>query len=536
MRRRGALQAGAAEDSIDTIADGQINQLKELREVSPDEEERIRERIRQNNAGRWLEEIRPRLVGKKTVPIEYFNRIVQENEQVIGYVANIYSRVDKASDAKNKQITTLQNELAQAQAASAGAEAEQANAKELKAKDEELSARTEELEARTEELKAKTEECKELDTKTLKLEQSIVDLRTRASEKYEEEQKLRRDLDEVRKRENNVKDLNREDQRRIQDLEQQLSAATKRARPGSASAEKHEMASKRDYDRLRAAFKTLSEDNAELKIKNKQLTAQLDDLKNINDTPQRDNMDRFVRDARAVTEAAGVNRQLNDRIARLQKQQWVWMSQIQNVEPRWWDQVEELKKSKGDLDHMIMALYERLGYDATNMDGETIATRLCYVLDSHTTIAENGAGDAASRTPIMPAILKTMGNLASTTRSLQKAAKRVGELEKELKQIRASPDGERKRMAAETLVNENEEVWRRVDERTQAYRHHRRALMSNIFTAYQRLMAAAESFPDPLSRNSVEEICEDYLSAESLPDDVTAFKKGQRDARDAAKK
>ena len=164
---------GGHEDPIESIIERKIADLKKLREVSPEEEDRLREKIRKQESGRWLEAIKLELVGKNSVPIEYFNRLVAENENSIGYVARHTARSDQMLEEKDAKIKDLQQKVRSVDDTKDKLEKCQAHGAESDAKIKDLEQKVKSADDTKDELEKCRAHGAESDAKIKDLEQEI---------------------------------------------------------------------------------------------------------------------------------------------------------------------------------------------------------------------------------------------------------------------------------------------------------------------------------------------------------------------------
>ena len=164
---------GGHEDPIESIIERKIADLKKLREVSPEEEDRLREKIRKQESGRWLEAIKLELVGKNSVPIEYFNRLVAENENSIGYVARHTARSDQMLEEKDAKIKDLQQKVRSVNDTKDKLEKCQAHGAESDAKIKDLEQKVKSADDTKDELEKCRAHGAESDAKIKDLEQEI---------------------------------------------------------------------------------------------------------------------------------------------------------------------------------------------------------------------------------------------------------------------------------------------------------------------------------------------------------------------------
>ncbi|KAI0875643.1 hypothetical protein GGS24DRAFT_281745 [Hypoxylon argillaceum] len=103
--------ARGVEESVEDEVKRKIAELEEARgrPVTGEEKERIAKRIRSLREGGWLEGLKRQLIGQKTVPMEYFNRLVAEHENTIAIVAQINATADRKVTEKDAVIENLKN-------------------------------------------------------------------------------------------------------------------------------------------------------------------------------------------------------------------------------------------------------------------------------------------------------------------------------------------------------------------------------------------------------------------------------------------
>ena len=608
----GPLGEDATEDSVNAIADAQIAELKRLREVNPEEEMKIREKIKQNNSGGWLEALRPQLVGQTTIPIEYFNRLNQENERVIGYVARMKASSEKILSDRDNRIKELQEKLTEAEDNELEEKLMECEKHKKKADDQigDLEKQIKELQkkltkAQGKDLKEKLEECeehkkkaddqikdlekqikeskeheKQADIKVKKLEAFIarctkypksdrekefqilqskvkfLEERLRESRRTSTNQRdritmLEQSVHEGSLREAVLKqDLRGADSKLdrlsreisslngdIRNLERQLAVAEhekedlKAERTGVLASEKDEIsddASETNTENLKQDIIDCEKEKKKLERENAQLMVQ---LKAFGTTAGASNnvAQNFERLSTALAVQEARNRHLIEKNKVLEAQRYKWMSQIKDNQPEWWDQVEALSKSKRNIEVKLLALYERLGFTDANMDGTSIIDRMNGIIDTTTTGEEGGAG--GKRRPVIPAIIRLAGELEAAIKTASMAQSKAADLQTQLTRARTNANADKKERLRELKVFDDEELARRVDERTQMYRIHRRQYLSNIFRAGEGLRAVANGITDAATKNALNKVYNDYLSISSLPDASKAAKEAAEEAK-----
>ncbi|KAI0395461.1 hypothetical protein F5Y17DRAFT_423741 [Xylariaceae sp. FL0594] len=108
-----SLTSSRTEPSVEDEINDQIARLEALRQQPLSEAERLRvaDTIRGIREGGWIEALKPALVGKDSVGIEYWNRLVAEHEHVIAKVA-------QRNVEANRRVGELEDELVRLRQAS----------------------------------------------------------------------------------------------------------------------------------------------------------------------------------------------------------------------------------------------------------------------------------------------------------------------------------------------------------------------------------------------------------------------------------
>ncbi|KAJ3551928.1 hypothetical protein NPX13_g11242 [Xylaria arbuscula] len=103
------------EESVEDEIQRKISELEKAKDglVTAEEKEKIARKVRFLREGAWLEGLKLELTGRDAVPIEYFNRIVAENEDSIRKVAQINSKAERELAKKDAQIKDLKTSSGQ---------------------------------------------------------------------------------------------------------------------------------------------------------------------------------------------------------------------------------------------------------------------------------------------------------------------------------------------------------------------------------------------------------------------------------------
>ncbi|KAI0446224.1 hypothetical protein F4803DRAFT_568796 [Xylaria telfairii] len=103
--------ADAIEESVEDEIARKIAEVEKAKNgpLTNGEKERIANKIRSLREGGWLESLKLQLVGKNSVPIEYFNRLAAEHENTIARVAQINARADRRVAERDAEIEALLN-------------------------------------------------------------------------------------------------------------------------------------------------------------------------------------------------------------------------------------------------------------------------------------------------------------------------------------------------------------------------------------------------------------------------------------------
>ncbi|RYO79281.1 hypothetical protein DL766_002088 [Monosporascus sp. MC13-8B] len=555
------LQEDKPEDRIEAIIKQKIDAVKNLRDVSPEEEQRMADKIRKLESGRWLSAVRPELVGQTTVPIKYFNRLVAENERCIGYVAKHTARSDRMVQEREVKIRELEEIVKnlQSQGTTPGGNQGLHDAKyttrHLNALNEENNIlRTEMLgrDGTISELKSKLQACEargvQCNAKIRELEAALASAKSDSNEevgqtdndgdiqalrarivKLEVELRVSREtnsknynwvqeLEEARQqwlaREQGLKNNVRRGDEEVKYLKKEVGELTRQLANARTESPNEAAGSPDSADeRLSKYNERLIRDNQRLSSDNERLREEIEDLgavvMGLSEIKHGagDGAAKLLELSDALAVQNKRNRELIELKSILESERYKWMQRIEGKEPEWWKQVEAISKAKRDLDLKVLELFERLQFTDKNLDGLGAIARLNQALD------RTMSGDK----PAVLAILRLAGELQVALRGAATAQRKVADLQKQLNRSKRGNGGAAGERLPERRYHDFEEFERRVDAKTQMFRLHRRAYLDNIFGADRELRVIAAASPDADTRNGINRVCENFLSPQSFP-------------------
>ncbi|KAI1653321.1 hypothetical protein F4813DRAFT_374954 [Daldinia decipiens] len=298
------------------------------RKATEEERENMMARIRQIRAGEWLEGAKAQLVGKATVPIAWFNRLVAQNEGVIHFVAQKSVEMKQRKQEANEKIAELLEEIEKLKDAQVASE----DSSKLKAQIEELEKEVSRLQ---DELNKAEEQIKKL-----KEENDI--LKTQLKESQDREKDLQdkydRQTSELNACYRNLRD--RED--KIEQLEEEVREMRRRER-------------------------AVRDENTRLEKMIAELKRRLEDSENKNKTtasPAPGPSAEFdtMKILRELKEAKENNKDLKEETRELLDR---WMAQVGDTNNllEFYNAVGEVRQSMGRLKQRVLDFYTSLGYD-----------------------------------------------------------------------------------------------------------------------------------------------------------------------------
>ncbi|KAL7623311.1 hypothetical protein AAE478_006992 [Parahypoxylon ruwenzoriense] len=430
------------EEARRTVADWE----KEVgRKATDEERERMMAKVRRIRSGGWLEGAKKDLVGKTTVPISWFNRLVAENERTIGFVSQMMDNNTKAKREKDEMIRKLQDEI---QELGDGKSANNEGYDDCQERLDEMTEKATGLQRELDECKARGERLQD------RIERQDAELRTvhnNVRARSEEIDHLRQQLGESRARERGLRDRIEEQDDTIErcgndvfELEQKLEEAESKAKDSGSSE--------------RSDIKPRKADGAKS-----------------NDTGE-DKEGRMERVAR------------------------------ENGLREFWEVLQSTKNEMGEMQNRLLNFFGDLGFNDKEFSATEALNHLTEALDKLPRDVTN----------VKLAAIRVMGELAHVRMLLGFEKDRVATLRLQIENRKTDEEVEHEIKMQYKIFNE-EEIEKRVDERTQMYRMHRRDILDNIFEAYNTLAVILMKCPDEATRTAIQDICQRCLSPTSLP-------------------
>ncbi|KAI0015992.1 hypothetical protein F4780DRAFT_783629 [Xylariomycetidae sp. FL0641] len=559
-RKSGPLRAENApgHESVEEEIARQIEGVEKEREapLTDEEKEHIANRIRTIREGAWREGLKAQLVGKKEVPIEYFNRLDAEYEATIPYIAQTLANYGKRAAAKDQKIEELEKRLEQSD-----------NPGGLEDENSGLRDRIEELTKTLEDTNYKLSECqhhRQTSEDTIKTQKDQYD---DLQKKYDALKKNANaggdeDLENCRKEVEGLKrDLaqSRETGTKHYDELQQLRQEREQRRASEATL-KNQV--RQADDRATAAEKEVRVLAAKLKLAERDPAGPRDD----DDAALRKAArDAEARAAAAEKEAAALRAQLAERggggggggeageaarteLAAEHRRLQTAHAALREEAARgaaggaahlraFWEAVEATRALQGEMATRLRALTDVLGLTFPADDATTTTTTSSPA--PATPVEQLDLLLATARSP-QPAPPVQVLQLRLTALAASHEAHRLRTLEARWRAVRDRPSEREVRARLRRAMEP--ELARRVAARTDNYREHRRALCAHIYDAYDELAragaaldagelgggargggdedgnAAAAAAALQAYRARVDEVREQFLAMENLPE------------------
>ncbi|RYP43690.1 hypothetical protein DL768_009772 [Monosporascus sp. mg162] len=555
------LQEDEPEDRIEAIIKMKIDAVKKLRDVSPEEEQRMADKIRKLESGRWLSAVRSELVGQTTVPIEYFNRLVAENERCIGYVAEHTARSDRVIQEREMKVKELEEKVKNLQSqgmtlyGSQGLHDGEDTTRCLNALNEENNfLRTEMLgrDGTISKLKSELQACEargvQCNAKKRELEAALASAKSDSNEdagqtnndrdiqalrarivKLKDELRLSREtnsksynrvqvLEQARQqwlaREQGLKNDVRRGDEEVKTLKKEVGGRTRQFADARTESSNEAAGSSGSADeRLSKGNERLTRDNERLSSDNEKLRKEIEDLGAVVmglskiEHSNGDGAAKLVELSDVLAVQNKRTRELIELKNILESERYKWMQRIEGKEPEWWSHVEAMSKAKRDLDLKVLELFRRLQFTDENLDSLGAIARLNQALDRTMT----------GKSPAALAILRFAGELQAALRNAATAQRKAEDLQKQLNRSKRENGVAAGERLSGRRDHDFEEFERRVDAKTQMFRRHRRAYLDNIFGTDRELRVIAAASPDAGSRNGINRACENFLSPQSFP-------------------
>ncbi|KAI1183010.1 hypothetical protein F5B17DRAFT_156712 [Nemania serpens] len=502
-RRQGLLNpADAVEEFIEDEIARQIAETEKVgkKPLTDGEKERIEKTIRHIGEGGWLESLKPQLIGKDAVPMEYFNRLVAEHEGTISKVAQINAMADRKVTKRDALIASLSEELRVEQAISR---------KSMNLYDalHNCDRRVNELQKQLESANQSLEESRRTASKYHDEVQALEQQKTDTTQR---ERANEEEIKRLRDKNKNLVDILKGNEKETDDLRSQITKLEAGAVKCSADVKCLEDKNRTLEDenkRLKDAGASQGEptDLEDLRRQISELKAQLVERDNTI-TPLETRLAQASNTSASTQDRATChdsNEELQARCKELResrdwyKERWGRKITERNVAlKQFWDAVENTQKEINQLYYGIEKLSRALGLADGVLDTPG-------VLDKVVTQVTASVNDVLSTPQLTIVNLRTANSLAQVQmetlrRQLDKAKR--GRSEEEIR--------------ARLRVVDEEEMERRISLRTHAYRQQRETLFTHIFEAQVEFLALAERSFD---RDAIEALVDRFLEPTLLP-------------------
>ncbi|KAI0137927.1 hypothetical protein F4776DRAFT_670897 [Hypoxylon sp. NC0597] len=473
------------EDDVEEEAKKVVAEWEKVEGRKATEEERniMMEKVRRLRVGNWLEGARTQLVGKKEVPIAWFNRVVAENEACIGYVAKQMAAVAKERREMYTTIKDLRSSVQQLEIGASNAIGAYDNA--WKEERERMLSENGALREQNAQLQKDLAEAQS-NSENAELQGKVERLQSELNGAYEERRELNTkmesledQLNESRKRENSLKESLRGDSNNEEEISSNL-------RTQNESLLNTIESLTRQRDELRGRL----QDNP---------TGTTGGTGAIGDFDTMEVLREIKRAAEAGGEVSAEATQLIDR----------WLSRVadaQNLQ-EFHNAVTELRDNMTDLQKRVVSFYKALGVDDDTLDAGEILTKLEAFL------SEQPKEDPVK---LMVWGLKQQFEIQMKDQMLQAEDKKNQTLRVQLEMAKPAAQIETEMKMKYGIFN-NEELEKMVDSRTQVFRQHRRDMLDNLFAAATTLTNIAMRCPDERTRRDIQHVTRDYLNPISLP-------------------
>ncbi|KAI0521744.1 hypothetical protein F5B22DRAFT_499958 [Xylaria bambusicola] len=541
------------EDSVEDEIQRKTSELEKARgkPVTAEEKEKIANKVRSLREGAWLEGLKLELVGKDAVPMEYFNRIVAENENSIMKVAQINARAERELTKRDSQINDLRKDTIRANKLTEelvkcerhGADLE-AHIQDLENKLEHEKAKQQKADANNALTKCESQ-VSDLQKKLDAANRDLDEARQSLGKHYEELNSLKQQKDEADKREESVKSQAQDlmdDNKKLKAAADQASALQKQI----ASSELKLASLKKENEKLKNATKIQGESDdlrkrileleagwEECKDKVKALEDENKNLKDASNAtsgspsnPDLDGLrkriagldagimkrDEDITALRAQLEQVttgmpeGSLTELQARCVELRnardmyRNRWARGVAANNADLiMFWEAVEntnqEIKKLYSGLDRLggVLGLRNKV-LDRPAAFDEIIAK----VSSSVTGEIDKYQSPQLTVLHLLNANAIAKIQIETLKRDLDKA--QIGRSEDEIKTV--------------LRTVEEEVVEQRVSMRTQIYRAHRRDILAHLFTAQNEFLVLADNSAD---RAAIEALVDRFLRPNTLP-------------------
>ncbi|KAI1643552.1 uncharacterized protein F4817DRAFT_249813 [Daldinia loculata] len=462
------------EGDIEEEAERAVTDWEEAvgRKATDEERENMKARIRQIRAGEWLEGAKAQLVGKATVPIAWFNRLVAQNEGVIQFVAQKSVEMKQRRQEANGKIAELLEEFERLKDAQVASE----DIDKLKAQIEKLE----------QEVSTLQDDLTKAEEKLKKLGEENDQLKTQLKESQDREKNLQDKYDRQTSELNVCYRNLRDREEKIEQLEEEARAIRRRERAVRND--------NRNLEKTIAELKRRLEDSENDKNKATPSTApapsaEFDTMKILRELKEAKEKDEELKEE---------SKELLDR----------WMAQVadRNNLLEFYNAVGEVRESMGKLKQRVVAFYHSLGYDDDTVRSAGEA------LDN---LEEQIREQPQQRLGARLWGLKLLAEKQMLGTELMTQVIRNDTLNMKLEM--AKPDEQiDMEIRMEYNIFNDIEINKRVAAETQMYRAHRRELVGKMFECGERLNLIAVECPDQPTREAITTASRECLSLPSL--------------------
>ncbi|KAI0110859.1 hypothetical protein GGR51DRAFT_510240 [Nemania sp. FL0031] len=508
---RGLLNsADAVEESIEQEITRKIAELEVAKgePVTDEEKKKISSRIRALRQGAWLEGLKLQLVGKDTVPIQYFNRLVADHEGTIAIVAQVRADADRKVTDRDAEIEKLKNRKPEVDPALIS-ERERLLGEIRHVREENTQIRRE-LRTQRRTNDAALASC---NNRVQDLQKQLDTCRNTASDYYNEVQTLRQQKMETNSREQVNKDEIRKlraeqegSQKHIKELETErvnckarckaLETENRKLKDAAIPQAAQQAAPQGGPDDTEDLRKRIVELEATIAERDQTIRTLEAQLKQAGGSPAPPRPIEEVANAELQARCTEL-REARDRY----RERWARGFAEENVEKKphlveFWQVVEDTKKEIDQLYQGIHKLGQVLGLADGVLDTPKILDRIVKQV-------------TASVSDVLGTPQLTIINLrtANSTAQVQ-----IETLQRRIERAQLGRSEDEVNLALGTA--DEQEIERRVTVRTQAYREHRGRILSHMLeaqTAFLNLAARSST------RVAIEDIVDRFLQPESLP-------------------
>ncbi|KAI1081050.1 hypothetical protein F5B20DRAFT_536566 [Whalleya microplaca] len=484
-----------AEELDDSVADTVARKIAEYekatgRKITEAESDQLIGNIIQLGEGSWLQGLKLQLVGKNTVRIEYFNRLVAEREKALEYIARRLAGEENRRREQQHSIKELRTENEKLHAendqlreASKNPEAGEGHAQkgsEAQQDDPKSSDSSE-------------KEIRELKDRIQHLRSDLSTCRQHRNQQHGEIEHLKQEASDSRARERTLKDQARQADQTAENLRKELELA-KAGQNAPASAPNPAPDSTGSTGQGNTGH--LTEQNAKLQARIKDLEDQVHTLRDFGTSPSSADpvqLNKELQVARA--EIKRIRKELDHANHR-----FLQGAAINNNMAEFWEAIDRTRNAMGTLMQGIETLAQGLGFDKDIHAEDALKLMLRAVNDLPNDTRHLGL-----------TALQLSGQLQTTKARLVDAEIRVQELQRPQRQKTEAE------LRAELRIVDEAEMEKRVQEAIRIYRLHRKDILDVIFNISNVLRQIANDTADEKTSAKILTAVAQHLAPENLP-------------------